>query len=75
MIKEKKERTLAKQVEFLQNKLEEVSSEASIDGDYDIVLKVKPEKIDLIKSQVIDGQEYLVIPVYENEKTTINELK
>ena len=71
----KKERALEKQVEFLQNKLEEVSSEANIGGDYDIILQVKPEKVDEIKSQIIDGQEYILIPVYENEKTTINELK
>lgn len=71
----KKERALEKQVEFLQDKLEQVSSENSIDGDYDIVLQVKSEKIDEIKTQIIDGQEYIVIPVYENEKTTINELK
>ncbi len=71
----KKERALEKQVEFLQNKLEEVSSEANVGGDYDIILQVKPEKVDEIKSQIIDGQEYILIPVYENEKTTINELK
>ena len=71
----KKERALEKQVEFLQDKLEEVKSENNIDGEYDIVLQVKADKIEQIKSQVIDGQEYILVPVYENEKTTINELK
>ncbi|MDR7870785.1 MAG: DUF4317 domain-containing protein [Tissierellaceae bacterium] len=71
----KKERELEKQVEFLKVKLEEVELKDNIDGDYDIVLQVKPEKIDEIKKQVIDGQEYLVIPVNENEKATINEIK
>ena len=40
--------------------------------DYDIVLKVKPEKVPQIKSQIIDGKKYLVIPIDENEQTTVN---
>lgn len=71
----KKEKALEKQVEFLKVKLEQADSMDNIDGDYDIVLKVKSEKINEIKTQIIDGQEYLVIPVKENEKTTITELK
>jgi hypothetical protein len=71
----KKEKALEKQVEFLKVKLEQVDTMPNIDGDYDIVLQVKPEKVNEIKSQIIDGQEYLVIPVNENEKATINELK
>ncbi len=71
----KKERALEKQVEFLKVKLEQVDSKDNIDGDYDIVLQVKPEKIHEIKSQIVDGQECIIIPVNENEKTTINELK
>lgn len=69
------EKALAKQVEFLKVKLEQVDSKDIIDGDYDVVLQVKPEKVHEIKSQIIDGQECIVIPVNENEKTTINELK
>lgn len=71
----KKEKALEKQVEFLKVKLEQVDTMNNIDGDYDIVLQVRPDKVNEIKSQVIDGQEYLVIPVKENEKTTINEIK
>lgn len=67
----KKERALEKQVEFLQDRLEKVIP----DGDYDIVLQVRSEKINEVKTQVIDGQEYIVIPVNENEKASINELK
>jgi hypothetical protein len=70
----KKEKALEKQVEFLKVKLEEVSLEDNSE-EFDIVLKVKPEKIDEIKTQIIDGQEYIIIPVSENEKTKINELK
>lgn len=71
----KKERTLEKQVEFLKDKLEQIDPKDDIDGNYDIVLHVKPDKVSEIKSQIIDGQEYIIIPVNENEKTTINELK
>lgn len=41
---------------------------------YDIMLQVKPEKIPQIKSQIIDGQKYIVIPIDENEQTTVNGL-
>ena len=70
-----RERDLEKQVEFLKDKLEEVEAKDSSNGEYDIILQVKPEKVNEIKTQTIDGQEYIVIPVNENEKTTINELK
>lgn len=68
----KNERNLEKQVEFLKNKLDQFNPE---NIDYDIVLHVRPEKIDKIKTQKLDGQEYLVIPVSGNEKTRIQEIK
>jgi hypothetical protein len=71
----KRERDLEKQVEFLKDKLEEVEAKDSSNGEYDIILQVKPEKVNEIKTQTIDGQEYIVIPINENEKTTINELR
>lgn len=40
--------------------------------DYDIVLQVKPEKVSQIKSQIIDGKKYIVIPIEENEQTAVN---
>ncbi len=108
----KKEEDLQKQVEVLQNRLEQVKQEATVDDEtqlstevkddnvfleeasetdleethdtnsednkvtpnYDIVLQVKPEKISQIKSQIIDGQKYIVIPINENEQTTVNGL-
>lgn len=39
---------------------------------YDVVLHVKPEKAAQIKSQVIDGQKCLVIPMEENENVNVN---
>ena len=40
--------------------------------DYDIIVKVKPEKIPQIKSQIIDGKKCIIIPVDENEQTNVN---
>ena len=76
----KKEQKLEKEVEILQNKLEntnkkleEVSKmEDESKENYDIILKVKPEKASQIKSQIIEGQKYIVIPVEENEQTNVN---
>ncbi len=39
---------------------------------YDVVLHVKPEKAALIKSQIIDGQKCLVIPMDANENVNVN---
>lgn len=43
-------------------------------SDYDVILQVKPEKIPQIKSQIIDGQKCIVIPINEDEQTTVNGL-
>ena len=39
---------------------------------YDVVLHVKPEKASQIKSQMIDGQKCLVIPMDANENVNVN---
>ena len=39
---------------------------------YDVVLRVKPEKVAQIKSQIVDGQKCLVIPMEENEHAAVN---
>ncbi|MCC5909389.1 MAG: DUF4317 domain-containing protein [Clostridiaceae bacterium] len=100
----KKEENLQKQVEILENKLEEVKqetataneiqistevndddmiseedSEANLEDNevnphYDVILQVKPEKIPQIKSQIIDGKKCIVIPINDDEQTTVNGL-
>lgn len=40
--------------------------------NYDVVLHVKPEKLSKIKTQVIDGQRCLIVPLNDDEQTTIN---
>lgn len=42
--------------------------------DYDVILQVKPEKIPQIKSQIIDGKKFILIPIDEDEQTTVNGL-
>ncbi|WP_411167839.1 DUF4317 family protein [Clostridium sp. MB05] len=56
-------------------KVEDINSEDNnTTPDYDVILQVKPEKIPQIKSQIIDGQKCIVIPINENEQTTVNGL-
>ncbi|HBJ2614100.1 TPA: DUF4317 family protein [Clostridium botulinum] len=62
----------------LENNLEESPAINSEDTDltpnYDVILQVKPEKIPKIKAQIIDGQKCIIIPIDENEQTTVNGL-
>jgi hypothetical protein len=62
--------------ETLETNIEEVHDTSSEDNkvtpNYDVILQVKPEKIPQIKSQIIDGQKCIVIPINENEQTTVN---
>lgn len=50
----------------------EIELEINSDPNYDIILQVKPEKLDQIKSQIIDGKKYLVIPVDDDEQANVN---
>lgn len=50
------------------------SGDNKVAHQYDVILQVKPEKIPEIKSQIIDGQKCIVIPINENEQTTVNGL-
>ena len=64
--------------EASENILEETYDTNSEDNEvtphYDVILQVKPEKIPQIKSQIIDGQKCIVIPINENEQATVNGL-
>ena len=97
----KKEEMLEKQVRILENKLDRVTQDNSlnteaavevdsnnlieenenntfndnlseVDNNYDIVLQVKPEKVSKIKSEIINGQKCIIIPVDEDEHTNVN---
>lgn len=69
------------QVENLKQQLEETRSLPVTDGSeddvpevktYDVILRVKPEKVGQIHSQVINGQKCLVIPMGEDEHAAVN---
>ena len=45
---------------------------SEVDNNYDIVLQVKPEKVSKIKSEIINGQKCIIIPVDEDEHTNVN---
>ena len=80
----KKEEHLEKQVAILQTRLEEVKKEVAADNDeenvnleesnpeYAVILQVKPEKVPQIKSEIIDGQKCIIIPINENEQAKVN---
>ena len=80
--KRKEKLELVQQVENLKQQLEETRSIPVAESDdddevpavktYDVILRVKPEKVGQIHSQVIDGQKCLVIPMDEDEHAAVN---
>ena len=70
--KDNSDTNLNTNTELSDNLDENIENSTNLNEDYDIVLKVKPEKVPQIKSQIIDGKKYLVIPIDENEQTTVN---
>lgn len=67
-----KDEALAERTSQLIEKQEEIDNYIAETKTYDVVLRVKPEKASQIKSQVINGQKCLVIPMAEDEHATIN---
>lgn len=67
-----KDEALAERTSQLIEKQEEIDNYIAETKTYDVVLRVKPEKALQIKSQVINGQKCLVIPMGEDEHATIN---
>lgn len=79
----KEKQDLMTQVQVLTEQLEDykaitkdVDSSEDVSGDdvktYDVILRVKPEKVNQIKSETINGQKCLVIPMEENEHAAVN---
>ena len=74
-LEELKDNDLEEAVEAVVEEAQEnIQSNYKSDSEYDVILHVKPEKIPQIKSQMIDGQKCIVIPINENEQTTVNGL-
>lgn len=61
-----KDEALAERTSQLIEKQEEIDNYIAETKTYDVVLRVKPEKASQIKSQVINGQKCLVIPMGED---------
>ena len=81
--RKKEEEHLRLQVQQLQKELAEKTSsapenlndpdeEAPFDEHCDVILRIKPEKASLIKSEMIDGRKCLIIPVDEYEQINLN---
>ena len=67
-----KDEALAERTSQLIEKQEEIDNYIAETKTYDVVLRVKPEKASQIKSQVINGQKCLVIPMAEDEHANVN---
>lgn len=71
----KREKELNREVMELTGKLREngIKRDGSTDPEGpDVVLRVKPKKAELIHSEVIDNTRYLMIPVEDDDRITIN---
>lgn len=51
---------------------DETVDDSTASSAFDVILKVKPQKMDQISSQVIDGKKCIVIPMDENEHANVN---
>ena len=67
---------MTEQLEDYKAITKDVDSSEEVSGDdaktYDVILRVKPEKVNQIKSETINGQKCLVIPMEENEHAAVN---
>ena len=74
-LEDPKNNDLEETVETVTNETNnEILTDDKANSEYDVILQVRPEKIPQIKSQMIDGQKCIVIPINENEQTTVNGL-
>ncbi len=60
--------------ELNNEKADEIQTE-SLSSIYDVVVHVKPDKLPTIKTEVINGQKCLVVPINDNEQAAINGMK
>lgn len=73
-LKEKETKELIKEVSSLKKQLKEADVDAPISdaGEIDVVLKVRPNKADKIKTETINGERYILIPFDEQEVVKVN---
>ena len=73
-LEDSSEKDLSKNPELDLEDSQEENLEDTLSNEYDVILQVKPEKIPQIKSQIIDGQKCIIIPIDENEQAKVNGL-
>lgn len=56
----------------LDEALSSIESNDSVDDDFDVILKVKPQKVEQITSQIIDGKKCIIIPMDDDELANVN---
>lgn len=73
-LKVKHERALVKEVASLKEELKNqtATTEELEEKGYDIILKVKPGKAEMIKSKVIGEQKYVLIPIDDDDQINVN---
>ena len=75
-IQRKKEKRLESQITKLETELEktkkEVEEKEMQDDKYDVILNVNPKKVSQIKSDTIDGQKCIIIPLNDDEQAMVN---
>lgn len=75
--KEREKKELVKEVASLKSEIKRMETE-NISGDdvktYDVVVRVKPEKANQIRSQMIGDKKCLIIPMEDNENVNVNGL-
>lgn len=70
----KKEMELTNQVKTLKEELDLTKKAEQAVTNYDVFVRVKPEKVTEITSQLIDGKKYILIPLEDNEQANVNGL-
>lgn len=53
----------------------DIEIEHDPEENYAVILHVKPDKLPKIKTELINGQRCIIIPINDNEQTTINGIK
>lgn len=84
--KQKVQKALMEKIGLLQEQLDETKKATTVSqdeietgfhddntvADYGVVVRVKPEKVDQIKAQFINGKRCIIIPVDEDEQVNVN---
>ena len=68
----KKEQELVLEVEALKAELTQEKSENQPGPEKDVILKVSPDKVPEIRSDILEGRKCIIIPLAEHEHANIN---